>query len=58
MTVLSLRIPFVASFLATLLSSAPRRSNPRRYRRDLRAADTAAHAWLALVDKGETPSHP
>ena len=53
MTLLSLRIPFVASVLATLLSQPVVGQTPVDTAAALRAADAAAHAWLALVDKGQ-----
>jgi len=53
MTVLSLRSPLVAPCLAALLSSAVAAQTPVDTAAVLLAADTAAHAWLALVDKGQ-----
>ncbi len=52
MTVLS-RIAFMASFPAALLAAALAGQTAVDTAATLRAADTAAHTWLALVDKGE-----
>ena len=53
MTVPSLRIPFVGSLLAVLLSSPLGGQARVDTAVTVRTADTAAHAWLALIDKGE-----
>jgi len=52
MTVLS-RIAFLASFPAALLAAALAGQTAVDTAATLRTADTAAHTWLALVDKGE-----
>jgi len=52
MTVLS-RIAFLASFPAALLAASLAGQTPVDTAATLRTADTAAHTWLALVDKGE-----
>lgn len=52
MTVRS-RIAFLAWFPATLLAASLAGQTPVDTAATLRTADTAAHAWLALVDKGE-----
>ncbi len=53
MTVPSLRIPFVGSLLAVLLSLPLGGQARVDTAVTVRTADTAAHAWLALIDKGE-----
>ncbi len=53
MTVPSLRIPFVGSLLAVLLSSPLGGQARVDTAVTVRTADTAAHAWLTLIDKGE-----
>src|SRR5438105_10431703 len=52
MTVL-LRIACLASFPAALLAASLTGQTPVDTAATLRTADTAAHTWLALVDKGE-----
>ena len=52
MTVLS-RIACLASFPAALLAASLAGQTPVDTAATLRTADTAAHTWLALVDKGE-----
>ena len=52
MTALS-RIAFLASFPAVLLAASLAGQTPVDTAATLRTADTAAHTWLALVDKGE-----
>jgi hypothetical protein len=52
MTVLS-RIAFLASFPAALVAASLAGQTPVDTAATLRTADTAAHTWLALVDKGE-----
>src|SRR6266566_2908231 len=52
MTVLS-HIAFLASFPAALLAAALAGQTAVDTAATLRTADTAAHTWLALVDKGE-----
>jgi hypothetical protein len=47
------RIVLVASFPAALLAVALAGQTPVDTAATLRTADTAAHTWLALVDKGE-----
>ncbi|HEV2750641.1 MAG TPA: DUF4019 domain-containing protein [Gemmatimonadales bacterium] len=49
----SFRIPFAASLLATTLSAALASQTPVDTAAAIHAADSAAHAWLALVDKGQ-----
>jgi Protein of unknown function (DUF4019) len=52
MTVLS-RMAFLASFPAALVAASLAGQTPVDTAATLRSADTAAHTWLALVDKGE-----
>jgi len=52
MTALS-RIAFLASFPAVLLAASLAGQTPVDTAATLRTADTAAHTWLALVDRGE-----
>jgi hypothetical protein len=52
MTVLS-RIAFLASFPAVLVAASLAGQTPVDTAATLRTADTAAHTWLALVDRGE-----
>src|SRR6266550_156999 len=53
MTVSSLRIPFVGSFLAVLVSSALVGQTPVDTAATVAAAERAAQVWLAIVDKGD-----
>jgi hypothetical protein len=52
MTVLS-RIACLASFPAVLVAASLAGQTPVDTAATLRTADTAAHTWLALVDRGE-----
>ena len=49
----SLRIPSLSSLLAMFLSPGGASQTRVDTAAAIRAADTAAHAWLALVDKGQ-----
>jgi len=53
MTVPSLRVSLVTSSLAACVAAALAAQAPVDTAATLRTADTVAHAWLALVDKGE-----
>ena len=53
MTVPSLRVSLMTSSLAACLAAALAAQAPVDTAAALRTADTVAHAWLALVDKGE-----
>jgi hypothetical protein len=53
MTVLSLRVSFVGSFLAVLFSSALVGQAPVDTAATIAAAEKATQVWLALVDKGD-----
>ena len=53
MTVPSLRISLVAASLAACVAAGLAAQAPVDTAAVLRTADTVAHAWLALVDKGE-----
>jgi len=53
MTVPSLHIPFLASFLAVLCSTALAGQTPVDTAATVAAAEQAAQAWLAIVDKGD-----
>ena len=53
MTVLPLRISFVGSCLAVLFSSALVGQTPVDTAATVAAAEQAAQAWLAIVDKGD-----
>ena len=53
MTVLSFRIRFVGSLLAVLCSSALVGQTPVDTAATVAAAEQAAQAWLAIVDKGD-----
>ena len=53
MTVPSLRLSLGAASLAALVTATLAAQAPVDTAATLRTADTAAHAWLALVDKGE-----
>ena len=55
MTVPSLRIPFVGSLLALPCSSALVGQTPVDTAATVAAAEQAAQAWLAIVDKGDIP---
>ena len=54
MAIPSLRLPFVASILVTLVVPPLASQTSADTAAAVRAADTAVHAWLALVDKGQT----
>jgi len=53
MTVPSLRLPLGAASLAAFVAVTLTAQAPVDTAATLRTADTAAHTWLALVDKGE-----
>src|SRR3989449_4165230 len=53
MAIPSLRLPLVASILVTLASPPLVSQTSADTAAAVRVADTAVHAWLALVDKGQ-----
>jgi len=53
MAIPSLRLPLVASILVTLASPPLISQASADTAAAVRVADTAVHAWLALVDKGQ-----